>query len=257
MQPSDPRENSNWPSGGQIVIRNASLRYRPSLPLALDNVSLEIRKRERVGICGRTGSGKSTLTLALFRMVELASGSIELDGRNIAELGLQTLRRALTIIPQDPVMFTGSIRDNLDPFDERSDGELEQALGIVRLSDWVLSMGAGLESLVSEGGNNMSVGQRQLICLARALLKRPKLLVLDEATASVDYDTDLLIQKAIRSEFDCTVLTIAHRLHTILDSDRIVVLSDGQLVENGPPEELLAKEGGIFRDMVAQTEGGS
>ena len=252
--PSDPSATSSWPSGGQITVRNACLRYRPGLPLALDDVSIEIGARERVGICGRTGSGKSTLTLALFRMVELASGQIELDGHNIAELGLRTLRRGLTIIPQDPVMFTGTLRDNLDPFDDRSDAELHQALGIVRLSEWVDSMGDGLQSLVSEGGGNMSVGQRQLICLARALLKRPKLLVLDEATASVDYDTDALIQKAIRSEFDCTVLTIAHRLHTILDSDRIIVLSEGHLIENGPPARLMALEGGHFRAMVEQTE---
>ena len=258
--PSDPNGASSWPSGGRIVIKGASLRYRPGLSLALDSISLEIMPKERVGICGRTGSGKSTLTLALFRIVELAAGSITLDGRDIAELGLQTLRRALTIIPQDPVMFTGTIRDNLDPFQDRSDSELWDALKTVRLEEWVRAVGGsgkgddGLHGVVSEAGGNMSVGQRQLICLARALLKRPQILVLDEATASVDYDTDRLIQKAIRTEFDCTVLTIAHRLHTILDSDRIIVLSNGKLIENGRPEELLAQEGGVFKDMVAATE---
>lgn len=183
-----------------------------------------------------------------------------LKGYANLEAQMTYAERVFEFVDEDPVMFTGTIRDNLDPFQDRSESELMDALKTVRLEDWVRSVGGsekgedGLQGLVSEAGGNMSVGQRQLICLARALLKRPHILVLDEATASVDYDTDRLIQKAIRTEFDCTVLTIAHRLHTILDSDRIIVLSSGKLIENGRPEDLLAQEGGVFKDMVATTE---
>ena len=157
-------------------------------------------------------------------------------------------------------MLTATIRDNLDPFQERSDSELWKALRTVQLEGWVRDQvgtgngDTGLKSLVTEAGGNMSVGQRQLICLARALLKRPRVLILDEATASVDYETDRLIQQALRTEFDCTVLTIAHRLNTIMDVDRIVVLSSGRVVENGPPAALLALDGGVFKEMVETTE---
>jgi ATP-binding cassette subfamily C (CFTR/MRP) protein 1 len=158
-------------------------------------------------------------------------------------------------------MLTGTIRENLDPFQERTDSELWKALRTVQLEGWVRDQGdgsnhdaTGLQALVTEAGGNMSVGQRQLICLARALLKRPRVLILDEATASVDYETDRLIQQALRSEFDCTVLTIAHRLNTIMDVDRIIVLSSGHVLENGSPTELLAREGGVFKDMVETTE---
>lgn len=190
-------------------------------------------------------------------MVKLCGGSITIDGRDISKMGLHTVRRALSIIPQDPVMFTGSLLDNLDPFRERSEGEVWKALETVRLADFArgegAADGAGLELHVSEGGGNLSVGQRQLVCLARALLRQPAILILDEATASVDYETDRLIQEAIRAEFRGTSLTIAHRLNTVMDSDRIVVLEAGKIAEQGRPSEMLENLDGYLSRMVAAT----
>ncbi|NXM87606.1 MRP2 protein, partial [Oenanthe oenanthe] len=219
-------------------------------PVFYSPVSWSKKPLPQVGVVGRTGAGKSSLTNCLFRVLEAAGGKIIIDDVDIATIGLHDLRNSLTIIPQDPVLFTGTLRMNLDPFDQYSDEEVWKALELAHLKTYVQGLPEGLLHLVSEGGENLSVGQRQLVCLARALLRKAKILILDEATAAVDLETDNLIQTTIRSEFaDCTVLTIAHRLHTIMDSNRVMVLHAGQIVEFDSPEELLTKQG-VFSAMA-------
>ncbi|XP_027503762.1 canalicular multispecific organic anion transporter 1 [Corapipo altera] len=248
------RPPRGWPSKGEIQFIDYKVRYRPELDLVLQGITCNIGSTEKVGVVGRTGAGKSSLTNCLFRVLEAAGGKILIDEVDIATIGLHDLRKNLTIIPQDPVLFTGTLRMNLDPFDQYSDEEVWKALELAHLKTYVQNCPEGLLHLVSEGGENLSVGQRQLVCLARALLRKAKILILDEATAAVDLETDHLIQTTIRSEFsDCTVLTIAHRLHTIMDSNRVMVLQAGQIVEFDSPEELLQKQG-IF-SMMAKDAG--
>ena len=242
----------NWPSEGKIEFKNYQTRYREGMELVLRGIDFQVNPEEKIGICGRTGAGKSSLTLALFRIIEPAGGSIYVDNVDVTHLGLHDLRSKLAIIPQDPVLFTGSLRFNLDPLGDHSDANLWNALQLSHLKNHVVqNLAQGLDHEVSEGGSNFSVGQRQLICLARALLRRAKVLVLDEATAAVDPETDELIQTTIRKEFShCTVLTIAHRLNTILDSDRILVLSKGQVEEFDSPLSLLKNPNSSFRSMA-------
>ncbi|KAF9360458.1 hypothetical protein BGX26_009286 [Mortierella sp. AD094] len=268
-----------WPpEHGKIVFSNYSTRYREGLELVLKNVSFEVQAGERLGIVGRTGAGKSSLTLALFRMIEAANshwvkntdptasdgdgeteneeygGKIEIDGVDISTLGLVDLRQALAIIPQDPILFAGSVRDNLDPFHEHSDHTLWKSLERAHLKSYIQSLPGGLSFEVSQNGENFSVGQRSLICLARALLRKTKILVLDEATSAVDVETDDLIQKTIREEFqDRTILTIAHRIKTVMDSDKILVLEQGRVVEFDKPELLLQqRENSLFYKLAEQ-----
>ncbi|PIC15235.1 hypothetical protein B9Z55_022288 [Caenorhabditis nigoni] len=241
----------NWPERGEISIKNFSIRYRPGLELVLHGVTAHVEPSEKIGIVGRTGAGKSSLTLALFRIIEADGGCIEIDGTNIANLQLEQLRSRLTIVPQDPVLFSGTMRMNLDPFSAYSDFQVWEALRNAHLEDFVSSLDDKLQHHISEGGENLSVGQRQLICLARALLRKTKVLVLDEAAAAVDVETDSLIQKTIREQFkECTVLTIAHRLNTVLDSDRLLVLDKGRVAEFDTPKNLLANQEGIFYSMA-------
>lgn len=196
---------------------------------------------------GRTGAGKSSLMMALFRVIEPTKGTITIDGVDVSTIGLHTLRKNITIIPQDPVLFSGTLRVNLDPFVEESDEAIWDALEHAHLKGFVRGLEAGLNYEVAEGGENLSVGQRQLICLARALLRKSKILVLDEATAAVDLETDELIQNTIRTEFNgYTVLTIAHRLNTIIDYDRIMVLDKGEVTEFDTPQHLLANHQSAF-----------
>uniref|UniRef100_A0A668AGE1 Multidrug resistance-associated protein 1 n=1 Tax=Myripristis murdjan TaxID=586833 RepID=A0A668AGE1_9TELE len=239
-----------WPTGGDIEIRGLGLRYRADQDLAIRNITVSIQAGEKVGIVGRTGAGKSSLTLGLFRIIEAAEGQIFIDGVDIAKLGLHELRSRITIIPQDPVVFSGSLRMNLDPFDSYSDEEVWRALELAHLKSFVSGLPDKLNHECCEGGENLSLGQRQLLCLARALLRKTKILVLDEATAAVDLETDNLIQSTIRTQFeDCTVLTIAHRLNTIMDYTRVLVLDKGEVAEFDSPSALIANRG-IFYKMA-------
>ncbi|KAF3970894.1 hypothetical protein CMV_005450 [Castanea mollissima] len=248
------RPPPGWPSSGSIKFEDVVLRYRPELPPVLHGLSFTIFPTDKVGIVGRTGAGKSSMLNALFRIVELERGRILIDDYDIAKFGLRDLRKVLGIIPQSPVLFSGSVRFNLDPFNEHNDADLWEALERAHLKDVIRRNSFGLDAEVSEAGENFSVGQRQLLSLARALLRRSKILVLDEATAAVDVRTDALIQKTIREEFkSCTMLIIAHRLNTIIDCDRIILLDAGQVLEYNTPEELLSNEGSAFSKMVQST----
>ncbi|XP_067242985.1 canalicular multispecific organic anion transporter 1 isoform X2 [Chanodichthys erythropterus] len=241
------RPPDDWPSAGNIRFENYKVRYRPELELILHGITCDIESTEKIGIVGRTGAGKSSLTNCLFRIIEASEGRIIIDGVDISTLGLHDLRSRLTIIPQDPVLFSGTLRMNLDPFQKFSDEEIWNVLELAHLKDYVRGLPSGLEHEVSEGGENLSLGQRQLLCLARALLRKSRILILDEATAAVDLETDDLIQTTIRREFShCTVLTIAHRLNTILDSSRVMVLDSGKIVEFDSPSELLNKQGHFY-----------
>uniref|UniRef100_A0AC34GT39 Uncharacterized protein n=1 Tax=Panagrolaimus sp. ES5 TaxID=591445 RepID=A0AC34GT39_9BILA len=246
----------NWPLNGNIIFKDFSLRYRPSTPLVLKRLNLEIKGGEKIGVVGRTGAGKTSLTMALFRMIEPSEGTILIDAIDYRSLGLHDLRKALTIIPQDPVLFCGKLRINLDPFENFADSEIWEAIEKAHLSKFVNEFPEKLEHEISEGGGNLSVGQRQLICLARAILrKKTKILILDEATASVDAETDFLIQESIRSQFSqCTILTIAHRLNTVMDYDKILVMDSGEIREYDSPKNLLLNKNGLFYSLAEQAK---
>uniref|UniRef100_A0A8C7F077 ABC-type glutathione-S-conjugate transporter n=1 Tax=Oncorhynchus kisutch TaxID=8019 RepID=A0A8C7F077_ONCKI len=237
-----------WPQTGTIEFQDYGLQYRKGLDWALKGITLKIQEREKVGIVGRTGAGKSSLALGIFRILEAAKGAIYIDGVNIAEIGLHDLRSRITIIPQDPVLFSGSLRMNLDPFDTYTDEEIWSSLELAHLKNFVSNLPDKLNYECSEGGENLSLGQRQLVCLARALLRKTKILVLDEATAAVDLETDTLIQSTIRQQFeDCTVLTIAHRLNTIMDYTRVIVMDKGHISEMDSPTNLISNRGQFYR----------
>ncbi|OAA67784.1 ATP-dependent bile acid permease [Akanthomyces lecanii RCEF 1005] len=259
----DNRPAESWPEKGSVEFVNYSTRYRADLEPVLRGISLKINAKEKVGIVGRTGAGKSSLTLALFRALEADKGEILVDGVNIGAIGLQDLREKITIVPQDPTLFTGTLRSNLDPFDQYTDGQVFEALRRVHLigeedtstpTTPVSTLTSNknifrdLSSPVAESGSNLSQGQRQLLCLARAMLKKPKVLVMDEATASIDYNTDSKIQETIR-EMRGTVVTIAHRLQTIVDYDKVLVLDKGEMVEYAHPWELISDEKTQFYSM--------
>lgn len=261
---------ASWPTSGKIEVKDLVIGYAENLPAVLKGITFDVRPNERIGVVGRTGAGKSSLTLGLFRFLEPRSGSVHIDGVDTSKIDLHTLRSRLSIIPQDPVLFSGTIRSNLDPFNHRSDEELKTALArahLIESGEYDVSGAAtptggqgnsnvfkDLSSPVSESGGNFSQGQRQLLCLARAIVSRPKVMVLDEATSAVDMKTDALIQRSIREEFtSSTLIVIAHRLSTVIDFDRILVLSGGEIAEYGTPRELWEKEGGLFREMCENT----
>lgn len=247
------RPPQQWPAHGKIQLKNVQMRYRKDLDPVLKNIYCDIRPGERIGVVGRTGSGKTSLTLALFRIVELCGGSIIIDGIDISKLGLSDLRSRLAIIPQDPTLFSGTLRYNLDPFRQYTDHQIWEALEAAHLKEVVMKFKSKLDEQIADSGENLSVGQRQLVCLARAILKGSKIVILDEATANVDMESDALIQKTVREVFKgCTTITIAHRLNTIIDCDRIMVLDSGKLVEFDTPARLMEKEDSIFSQLVKE-----
>ncbi|KAF8603075.1 P-loop containing nucleoside triphosphate hydrolase protein [Ceratobasidium sp. AG-I] len=279
--PSEPpgviesnRPPAGWPSStkGELVIEDLVVKYAPDLDPVLYGISFTAKPAEKIGIVGRTGSGKSTLALALFRFVDPTAGSITLDGIDITTIGLSDLRSRLTLIPQDAVLSGGTIRENLDPFNEYTDAECIEVLNQVHLPTTESSLQASrdgietdggaessrtlftLETKVSDGGNNFSHGQRQLLSMARALLRKSSVIVMDESTASVDFETDAKIQHTIREEFGRSILlTIAHRLRTVIDNDRILVLNAGRVVEFDTPLNLLTRQDGVFHDMCRKS----
>ncbi|XP_064621093.1 multidrug resistance-associated protein 1-like [Lineus longissimus] len=247
----DQKPPIEWPDSGKVQFIDYATRYREGLELVVKNIQCLIKPGEKVGVVGRTGAGKSSLTLALFRIIEPTAGTITVDDWNITDLGLHDLRSKLTIIPQDPVLFSGTLRMNLDPQDLYTDVEIWSSLELSNLKDFVAGQERRLGFICTEGGENLSVGQRQLICLARALLRKTKILVLDEATAAVDLETDEMIQRTIREEFkNSTIITIAHRLNTIMDYDRILVLDKGEIKEFDTPSALLHNSKSIFHGMA-------
>ncbi|KAL5236138.1 hypothetical protein ACI65C_003548 [Semiaphis heraclei] len=242
-----------WPMNGQITFKNFYLRYGIDKQFVVKNLNINIESMEKVGIVGRTGAGKSSLIGALFRLA-INEGNIIIDGIEIHDIGLHELRSKLSIIPQESILFSGTMRSNLDPFNEYPDHILWNALDEVELRHIVEELPNGLNSIMSEGGSNFSVGQRQLVCLARAIVRNNKILVLDEATANVDPQTDAFIQNTIRNKFRmCTVLTIAHRLNTVIDSDKVLVMDAGIMVEFDHPHNLLKDKNGFLYKMVEQT----
>jgi len=285
------RPPAYWPSSSNndalITVEDLVVRYAPELPAILRGISFKLKARERVGLLGRTGSGKSTLAMSLLRFTEPSSGRILIDGIDITTIGLHDLRSRLTFVAQDAVLFSGTVRDNIDPFQEYGDAECLEALYRVHLlsdtreesrvstrvpsptspthqveqTETIAASSTAaaaderqapitLDSQVSSGGANFSQGQRQLLTMARALLRRTSIIILDEATSSIDYETDVKIQKAIREEFqDSLLLTVAHRLRTIIDYDRLIILDNGYIVEFDTPFNLIHKEGSVFRDM--------
>ncbi|CDY43373.1 BnaA01g30040D [Brassica napus] len=258
--PSEPslviestRPEKSWPSRGEITISNLQVRYGPHLPMVLHGLTCTFPGGLKTGIVGRTGCGKSTLIQTLFRIVEPTAGDIRIDGIDILTIGLHDLRSRLSIIPQDPTMFEGTVRSNLDPLEEYSDDQIWEALDKCQLGVEVRKKELKLDSPVSENGQNWSVGQRQLVCLGRVLLKRSKVLVLDEATASVDTATDNLIQETLRQHFaDCTVITIAHRISSVIDSDMVLLLDQGLIKEHDSPARLLEDKSSSFSKLVAE-----
>nr|XP_019009236.1 uncharacterized protein I206_05884 [Kwoniella pini CBS 10737]OCF48017.1 hypothetical protein I206_05884 [Kwoniella pini CBS 10737] len=263
-----------WPTKGGIVFKDVSMRYRPDLPLALENINFAIKPGERFGIIGRTGSGKSSLTQVLFRLVEISDdlspyrdevdenvirnrGVVEIDGLDISKLGLRTLRDSMSIIPQDPFLFSGTIRENIDPSGSFTDDELNENIQLIsgnsRTSD-SLREKLKLDYIVIEKGSNLSSGERQLVALIRAMIKKSKILILDEATSSVDPQTDTVIQEIIQDHFkDITLISIAHRIQTVINHDKILVMDQGKLVELGPPKELYDTPYSIFRKVCEQS----
>ncbi|CAI8500600.1 unnamed protein product [Hanseniaspora opuntiae] len=267
---TDPKPEQ-WPLNGEIVFKNCSMAYREGLPLSLRNFSLVIKPGEKVSIVGRSGAGKSTLTSCIYRLTELNEGGIYIDGVDISKLGLFTLRKNLSIIPQEPVLFKGTIRSNLDPFNQYTDEYLWEVLGksvfteeeALEVQKQVLEEGDDVSSLnkfhllqvVEEDGTNYSNGEKQLLALARALVRNTKILILDEATSSVDHDTDAKIQRQIVKHFShCTIITIAHRLRTILNYDKVLVLDKGERKDYDSPWRLFNKDGSIFSELCAKSK---
>lgn len=250
------RELKDWPGKNTAIeINDLTTRYRSNLPVCLDGISFQVQAGERLGVVGRTGSGKSSLVQALFRMLEAESGSILINGLDISTVGLQKLRTSMAVIPQFPILFSGcTIRENLDPFSRYSEDHILNALEAVQMIQTIEALPEKLNAPVVDGGANFSVGQRQLLCLARAILLQNQIIVLDEPTANVDSNTDRLLQETLREKFsEATIISVAHRLETIIDYDKILVLGGGKVLEFGTPLDLISKTEGHFLTMVKNT----
>jgi len=250
----DALTRTGWPWEGRVQLINTSMRYNKYSPLALRSISLDVKPGTTLALVGRSGSGKSSILLTLFRLVEIENGGILIDGIDIRSVGLHALRASLSIIPQDPTLFAGTLMFNLDATGSASHVDAWAALEAASpdLAQYFAGE-KGLDTLISEGGKNLSLGQRQLVCLARALLRKDKILILDEATSSVDFKTDAQVQETIRREFvnnGVTVITVAHRLETVFGYDRVAVIGSGSLLEYGAPQDLLRKQNGSFRQLV-------
>jgi len=242
-----------WPNNGDVEVKDLLIRYRKSLPPSLKGVSFSVPSGTRIGVVGRTGSGKSTLVQALFRLLEAERGSIHVGGVDIKSLGLHKLRKGMSVINQHPVLFSGTVRENLDPFSGYSDDQIKDALTDVQMMKAINDLPGGIHSAVAESGSNFSIGERQLLCLARAMLQKSKILVLDEPTANVDHRTDKLLQKAVNKSFNgATIISVAHRLDTIIENDMILVLGNGEVLECGSPHELISQDG-VFTSLVNDT----
>ncbi|KAM6496895.1 metal resistance protein YCF1 [Amanita muscaria] len=262
VNPEAPHEimenkpDEDWPSQGEIEFRNYSARYRPELGLVLRDLSIKIRPSEKIGICGRTGAGKSSMLLALFRIIEPATGTIIIDGVDITKIGLHDLRSAISIVPQTQDLFEGTLRENIDPVGEHTDMDIWTALGQVHLKEFVENLPGALDAAIQEGGAPLSAGQKQLLCFSRALLRKSKLLVLDEATSAVDLDTDRTVQDIIRGPafLNVTILTIAHRLNTIMESSRVLVMDAGKIIEFDSPNQLLSDTTTVFYSLAKEAD---
>jgi ABC-type multidrug transport system fused ATPase/permease subunit len=240
----------NWPKEGKIEFINFSTKYRPDTEIVLSNLNFLIEPNKKIGICGRTGSGKSTITLCLFRILESITGKILIDDIDISKIGLDKLRSSLTIIPQDPCLFQGTLKYNIDPLNKYSNEEILNVFQKIGFDYIINKNPKGFNMEVAEGGTNLSVGEKQLICISRAILRKTKIIIMDEATANIDYETESIIQKAIGEIMnDATIITIAHRIKTIIKYDKILVLDKGVLMDFDSPEELLKKKEGIFYEL--------
>lgn len=245
------KQRPNWPEEGYMEFKNVSLKYRPTTEIVLNRLSFKIQKGEKIGVVGRTGAGKSTICLAISRIVEIFEGSILIDGLDISQVQIETLRSRITLIPQDPTMFTGTLRFNLDPEEKATDEEILALLKEGQLQSLIDNNPKGLNQEITENGSNLSSGERQLLCICRAILRNSKLVILDEATANIDVVTEQNIQNLINSKFkDATMVVIAHRINTIIQSDRVLVLSFGQIKEFDAPSKLMSNPMSEFSQLI-------
>jgi ABC-type multidrug transport system fused ATPase/permease subunit len=253
LENDDFLRKNNFPQSGKIEFINYSVKYRPDTKIVLRNLNFVIKPGEKIGIVGRTGSGKSTLCLCLFRILEAATGQILIDDVDISNIGLRLLREIITVIPQDPTLIEGTLRENLDPSGKHDDESMIHYMKIIGM-EYIIKHN-GLDYKIKENGDNLSSGEKQLICLARAMLRKSKIITMDEATSSIDYNTENLIQNAVLTTLkDSTVITIAHRIKTIMDYDKIFVFDNGQLIEHGSPKELIENKNGHFYTLYSQSK---
>jgi ABC-type multidrug transport system fused ATPase/permease subunit len=244
----------DWPSKGEIRFENFNVKYRNDTEMVLKDINFHLKSGEHLGVVGRTGSGKSTISLCLFRILEAYSGKIYIDGVDISKVGLQKLRESITIIPQDSTLMDGTLRYNIDPINAYSDKEIIHVMQKIGF-DYILKQNKdGLDQKISENGSNLSIGEKQLICITRAILRKSKIIVLDEATASIDYKTEEIIQKALNELLsNSTMISIAHRIKTVMNADKILVLENGEIIEFDTPENLLNNKKSYFYDFYSKS----